>query len=205
MSWGRADRQFRRLSMRIAQPFMAGICRRMNPKVPSGTTENKLIQFLPDASQIFDKRIIGRGSWIEINPVRRIFTRCCGVLITRFLSSPPGLFRFVRLNPAMNGWAIFGEIERNFYRSAGFQTCRIADFQIGKSYDVVRPAGLKTCDTGAFHEPGRAGQPGRMAAHPSLKHPKHPCNGARGLPRLASGPEGFRHWRGIGILRRGYR
>ena len=31
-------------------------------------------------------------------------------------------------------------------RSAGFQTCRIADFQIGKSYDVVRPAGLETRD-----------------------------------------------------------
>ena len=33
-------------------------------------------------------------------------------------------------------------------RSAGFQTCCIADFQIGRSYDVVRPAGLETCATG---------------------------------------------------------
>ena len=33
------------------------------------------------------------------------------------------------------------------FRSAGFQTCRIADFQIGKTHNVVRPAGLKTCDT----------------------------------------------------------
>ncbi len=32
-------------------------------------------------------------------------------------------------------------------RSAGFQTCCIADFQIGKSYDVARPAGLETRDT----------------------------------------------------------
>jgi hypothetical protein len=33
------------------------------------------------------------------------------------------------------------------HRIAGFQTCCIADFQIGKSHDVARPAGLETCDT----------------------------------------------------------
>ena len=98
-----------RFIMRIAQPFMAGFSRRMNPKVPSGTTENAPIQFLADAMRVFDKRGIGRKCWIEIKPVRRILTRCCCVLITRFLSSLTGLFRFVRLNPAMNGWAIFGE------------------------------------------------------------------------------------------------
>jgi predicted metal-dependent hydrolase len=32
-------------------------------------------------------------------------------------------------------------------RSAGFQTCCIADFQIGRSCDVVRPPGLETRDT----------------------------------------------------------
>jgi hypothetical protein len=32
-------------------------------------------------------------------------------------------------------------------RSAGFQTCCIADFQIGRSSDVVRVAGLETGDT----------------------------------------------------------
>jgi hypothetical protein len=32
-------------------------------------------------------------------------------------------------------------------RSAGFQTCCIADFQIGKRFDVVRSAGLETGDT----------------------------------------------------------
>ena len=35
-----------------------------------------------------------------------MFARFCGVLITRFLSSLTGLFRFMRSNPAMNGWAI---------------------------------------------------------------------------------------------------
>src|SRR5208283_2531277 len=32
-------------------------------------------------------------------------------------------------------------------RSAGFQTCRIADFQIGCSCNVLRGAGLETGDT----------------------------------------------------------
>jgi hypothetical protein len=32
-------------------------------------------------------------------------------------------------------------------RSAGFQTCCIADFQIGWAFDVVRRAGLETGDT----------------------------------------------------------
>jgi hypothetical protein len=32
-------------------------------------------------------------------------------------------------------------------RSAGFQTCCIADFQIGSPHDVVRVAGLETGDT----------------------------------------------------------
>jgi len=32
-------------------------------------------------------------------------------------------------------------------RSAGFQTCRIADFQIGKSYDLVQSADFETRDT----------------------------------------------------------
>jgi hypothetical protein len=32
-------------------------------------------------------------------------------------------------------------------RSAGFQTCCIADFQIGSACDVVRRAGLETGDT----------------------------------------------------------
>ena len=30
--------------------------------------------------------------------------------------------------------------------SAGFQTCCVADFQIGRSYDVVSSPGLRTCD-----------------------------------------------------------
>jgi hypothetical protein len=32
-------------------------------------------------------------------------------------------------------------------RSAGFQTCRIADFQVGVVFNVVRPAGLETRNT----------------------------------------------------------
>jgi hypothetical protein len=32
-------------------------------------------------------------------------------------------------------------------RSAGFQTCCIADFQVGRALEVVRPAGLETRDT----------------------------------------------------------
>jgi len=32
-------------------------------------------------------------------------------------------------------------------RSAGFQTCRIADFPIGQSRDGARLAGLETCGT----------------------------------------------------------
>ena len=31
--------------------------------------------------------------------------------------------------------------------SAGFQTCCIADFQIGGVSECERPAGLETCDT----------------------------------------------------------
>ena len=45
-----------------------------------------------------------------------MFTRCCGVLVARFLSSLAGLFRFVRLNPAMNGWAIFRKPRAERYR-----------------------------------------------------------------------------------------
>jgi len=39
------------------------------------------------------------------------------------------------------------------HRSAGFQTCCVADFQIGRAWKYlarpveVRPAGLETCDT----------------------------------------------------------
>jgi len=33
------------------------------------------------------------------------------------------------------------------YRSAGFQTCRIADFQVGWPLDGASPAGLETRDT----------------------------------------------------------
>jgi hypothetical protein len=32
-------------------------------------------------------------------------------------------------------------------RSAGFQTCRIADFQVGRGLENARPAGLETRDT----------------------------------------------------------
>ena len=32
-------------------------------------------------------------------------------------------------------------------RSAGFQTCRVADFQIGRARGVVRSAGLETRET----------------------------------------------------------
>jgi hypothetical protein len=32
-------------------------------------------------------------------------------------------------------------------RSAGFQTCCIADFQVGKVLENARPAGLETRDT----------------------------------------------------------
>jgi len=38
-------------------------------------------------------------------------------------------------------------MNRRCFRSAGFQTCCIADFQIGGSCDVVRCAGLETGDT----------------------------------------------------------
>ena len=32
-------------------------------------------------------------------------------------------------------------------RSAGFQTCRVADFQVGRANDVAWSAGLETRDT----------------------------------------------------------
>jgi hypothetical protein len=35
----------------------------------------------------------------------------------------------------------------NVNRSADFQTCRVADFQIGAGCEVLRPAGLETRDT----------------------------------------------------------
>jgi hypothetical protein len=38
-------------------------------------------------------------------------------------------------------------LRRRQNRSAGFQTCRSADFQIGSACDVVRRAGLETGDT----------------------------------------------------------
>ena len=59
---------------------------------------------------VFSAKEVSPGRcWTEIKPVRRIFTRRRGILITRFLSSLTGLFRFLRLNPAINGWAIFRE------------------------------------------------------------------------------------------------
>jgi hypothetical protein len=63
------------------------------------------------------------------------------------------------------------------HRSAGFQTCCIADFQIGELHDVARGAGLETRDTadlevGATVEAPRARCPisglrlSSAAAHP---------------------------------------
>ncbi|HEY1790271.1 MAG TPA: SCO family protein [Verrucomicrobiae bacterium] len=46
-----------------------------------------------------------------------------------------------------NEWLVDFVRHKSNHRIAGFQTCCIADFQIGKSHEVAPSAGLETCDT----------------------------------------------------------
>ena len=52
-------------------------------------------------------------------------------------------------------------------RSAGFQTCRVADFQVGGALVVVRPAGLETRDTADWEVCATL-----VAASPRCVHPR---------------------------------
>jgi hypothetical protein len=49
------------------------------------------------------------------------------------------------------------------HRSAGFQTCCIAGFQTRRSYDIVRPSDLRTCDRRkGIKEPSRPSRDPRL-------------------------------------------